>query len=42
MSTTYRCSICGGKVTVSVPLVTAPTCNNPKHKTTAKIMEVVK
>lgn len=42
MSTTYKCSLCNNRVTVSVPLVTAPTCANPKHKSNAKIMEVVK
>lgn len=37
---TYKCPLCGAKITVGVRLTVPPTCNNPKHKTNPKIMEV--
>lgn len=40
--TNYKCPLCGTVVGVGVRLVTAPTCNNPKHKTNPRIMEEIK
>jgi len=37
----FRCPLCGNIVTVRVSLSAPPTCNNPKHKTNPKVMEVV-